>query len=93
LQEATRDVIAMAVADVLASMPIVPEDCRQMVENLKAAHKASASEDHPKEKPAGQHRAHRGDAPALPPEPRNPAPQPASTAPATDPDKGLRDPR
>ena len=39
LQEATRDVIALAVADVLASMPIVPDDCRRMVEVLKGTHR------------------------------------------------------
>ena len=42
LQEATRDVIALAVADVLASMPIVPDDCRRMVENLKGVHMRDA---------------------------------------------------
>jgi len=92
LQEATRDVIALAVADVLASMPIVPEDCRQMVENLKAAHKTQASEDRPQEKPAGKHRAHRDEAPAQPPAPRNPAPQPAPAASATGTGKGQRAP-
>jgi len=92
LQEATRDVIALAVADVLASMPIVPEDCRQMVENLKAAHKTQASEDRPQEKPAGKHRAHRDEAPAQPPAPRNPPPQPAPAASATGTGKGQRAP-
>ena len=38
LQEATRDVIALSVADILASMPIVPDNCRRMVESLKTAH-------------------------------------------------------
>jgi hypothetical protein len=38
LQEATRDVVAMSVADVLAAMPIVPENCRRMVEDLKGYH-------------------------------------------------------
>lgn len=44
LQEATRDVIALSVADVLASMPIVPDDCRRMVENLKATRNEPAPE-------------------------------------------------
>lgn len=93
LQEATRDVIALSVADVLASMPIVPEDCRQMVENLKATHRSQASEVRPQEKPAGEHHKRHSDAPALPPAPGNPARQPASTAPATDSDKGQQTPR
>jgi hypothetical protein len=41
LQEATRDVIGLAVADVLASMPIVPDNCRAMVDALKMSRKAA----------------------------------------------------
>ncbi|WP_225206586.1 hypothetical protein [Novosphingobium huizhouense] len=40
LQEATRDVVALSVADVLAAMPIVPDQCRRMVETLKGYHRA-----------------------------------------------------
>ncbi|MEO0033668.1 MAG: hypothetical protein RIS94_3426, partial [Pseudomonadota bacterium] len=39
LQEATRDVVALSVADVLAAMPIVPDNCRRMVEDLKGYHR------------------------------------------------------
>jgi hypothetical protein len=52
LQEATRDVIALAVADVLASMPIVPDDCRQMVEVLKSGHRPPSDKGHGHEEPA-----------------------------------------
>jgi hypothetical protein len=90
LQEATRDVIALAVADVLASMPIVPEDCRRMVENLKTMHNGRGSEDRPQEKPAEARTSRREPAPASQPEPRNPGPQPAAAMPENDPNKGLR---
>ncbi|MCH7629344.1 MULTISPECIES: hypothetical protein [Novosphingobium] len=40
LQEATRDVVALSVADVLAAMPIVPDNCRSMVDALKGYHRA-----------------------------------------------------
>ena len=90
LQEATRDVIALAVADVLASMPIVPDDCRQMVENLKANHKAKANEDRPQERPAGG--SHKGPeaAPAPAQTPRNPAPQAPVSGDQGVPDKARR---
>jgi hypothetical protein len=90
LQEATRDVIALAVADVLASMPIVPEDCRRLVENLKSMHNGRGSEERPQEKPAEARGARREPAPTSPPEPRNPGPQPAAAMPENDPNKGLR---
>jgi len=93
LQEATRDVIALAVADVLASMPIVPEDCRQMVENLKLAHKTKASEDHPQERSAGQAQHGRPLAPPQAPAPRNPAQAAQGTGVSGDPGKGRRSPR
>ena len=90
LQEATRDVIALAVADVLASMPIVPEDCRRMVENLKGARNDRGLEDHAQGKPAGRSARHDQQAPVQAPEPRNPAIQPTTATPYSDPNKGLR---
>jgi len=44
LQEATRDVIGLAVADVLATMPITPDNCRAMVEALKMSRKAAQAQ-------------------------------------------------
>jgi len=44
LQEATRDVIGLAVADVLASMPITPDNCRAMVEALKMSRQAAQAQ-------------------------------------------------
>jgi hypothetical protein len=38
LQEATRDVVALSVADVLSRFPRVPADCRAEVEDLLAGH-------------------------------------------------------
>lgn len=93
LQEATRDVIALAVADVLASMPVVPDDCRQMVENLKAAHKARATEDRPQEKPASRSRKHRDEAPARAPAPQIPAVQSPASGTSGDPGKARRNQR
>ncbi|WP_292929555.1 hypothetical protein [Novosphingobium sp. PASSN1] len=93
LQEATRDVIALAVADVLASMPVVPDDCRQMVENLKAAHKARVNEDRPQEKPAHGSRARRDDLPAQSPAPRIPAEQGPASGTIANPDKARRNQR
>lgn len=90
LQEATRDVIALSVADVLASMPIVPEDCRRMVENLKVAHSQPAIEERPQEKPSGGRRSRREQAPASPQGPENPTIQPPVGMPESDPNKGLR---
>ncbi len=52
LQEATRDVIALAVADVLASMPIVPDDCRRMVEVLKGTRRAEPAPERAPAQPA-----------------------------------------
>lgn len=93
LQEATRDVIALAVADVLASMPIVPDDCRQMVENLKAAHKAKATEDRPQEKSAHNARRNGGQMPAKAPGPQNPGAQGPVAGVAGDPEKARRNQR
>lgn len=93
LQEATRDVIALAVADVLASMPVVPDDCRAMVENLKAAHKARANEDRPQEKPAHGSRRHRDDTPARSPAPQIPAEQGPAGGTVANPDKARRNQR
>ncbi|MFM9937545.1 MAG: hypothetical protein ACKVOL_15270 [Novosphingobium sp.] len=90
LQEATRDVIALAVADVLASMPIMPEDCRRMVENLKGVPTPKADEKHTEGKPAAMHRAADRSTPPALPEPRNPQGQAATAMPYSDPNKGLR---
>lgn len=54
LQEATRDVIALSVADVLASMPIVPDNCRKMVEDLKGVRQPQEREQSPQGKPSRQ---------------------------------------
>jgi hypothetical protein len=90
LQEATRDVIALAVADVLASMPVVPDDCRRMVENLKGMPIPKVSTDHA----GGQAADARGPAgqqtPSGPQKPQDPRGQPAATMPYSDPNKGLR---
>jgi hypothetical protein len=90
LQEATRDVIALAVADVLASMPIVPDDCRKMVENLKAVHKVKATEDRPQERSSASAHGGRRDRPPAAPAPQNPAEQGAVSGVATDPGKSRR---
>lgn len=37
IQEATRDLIALSVADVLSNVPVVPAQCRQQVAELKQA--------------------------------------------------------
>lgn len=93
LQEATRDVIALAVADVLASMPVVPDDCRQMVENLKATQHARKAGERSAERSSHAARKHGGDAPAQAPAPQNPGAQsPAATA-ASDPEKARRNRR
>jgi hypothetical protein len=90
LQEATRDVIALSVADVLASMPIVPEDCRRMVENLKGMHLPVPRGEHAQGKPAEASAPPVQPASPAPVERRNPPSEPATAMPYTDPNKGLR---
>lgn len=79
LQEATRDVIALSVADVLASMPIVPDTCRRLVEELKGNRVPSAPAPRPQPAPAP--------APAPAPGPLVEPKQPASSIPYSDPGK------
>ena len=90
LQEATRDVIALAVADVLASMPVVPDDCRRMVENLKGMAVPKVSTDHAEDKPKDARGLAGQKTPSGPQKPQDPRGQPAATMPYSEPNKGLR---
>ena len=90
LQEATRDVIALAVADVLASMPIVPDDCRRMVENLKGLKLPKTPEAQDQDKHPGARAPLDQGEPLSPAKPGNTPQQPATAMPYSDPNKGLR---
>jgi len=84
LQEATRDVIALSVADVLASMPIVPDNCRKMVEDLKGVRQPLAPEPGPQGKHARQAASAPQPAPDQAPSGQN---QGATAIPYSDPNK------
>jgi hypothetical protein len=90
LQEATRDVIALAVADVLASMPVVPDDCRRMVENLKGMNLPKGPEPHAQGKSSAAPAAPAQGTPLAPANPGNSPQQPATAMSYGDPNKGLR---
>lgn len=90
LQEATRDVIALAVADVLASMPIVPDDCRRLVENLKTARNEPAPVERLQSTREQDRNQRRDSQPGLPQDPQNPGLQPSRMPPQGDPNRGQR---
>lgn len=84
LQEATRDVIALSVADVLASMPIVPDNCRKMVEELKGVRQPEPPAPRRDRKRAGRQDGTAPNDPKPGQDPQNPS---ASAIPYSDPAK------
>ncbi len=90
LQEATRDVIALAVADVLASMPVVPDDCRRLVENLKAARNEPAPAERPQAARGRDRDQPRDSQPDQPQAPQNQGLQPSRAPLQSDPSRDER---